>query len=124
LLLDDEGFSGMVARSDDAGATWSDVAPVPGFRAAYVDALDPEHIWLEGAVCTTPTSPELASLKPGWCDRAQSMIVRTDDGGASWQIVNLRHGIGSIDFVSPTTGFAFSSQLLVTHDAGTTWERV
>jgi photosystem II stability/assembly factor-like uncharacterized protein len=64
-------------------------------------------------------------------------IVRTTDGGASWVGIpappvplatngpaGMSPGLSYLRFASPLDGFAFGSQLWVTHDGGAAWQQV
>jgi photosystem II stability/assembly factor-like uncharacterized protein len=51
-------------------------------------------------------------------------ILRTTDGGTTWQVIKIPRLIGDMQFVSPMDGFAHDGQLLATHDGGLTWSSV
>ena len=84
----------------------------PGFGAESFTAIGPGTWWLLGsAPCADPPC---------------TSIVRTDDGGHSFvgtpaprttQVSQLR-------FANAADGFAYDSQLWVTHDAGATWHQI
>ena len=90
-----------------------------------VVALDPLHIWTEGVTCSELATHAERAEKPDWCaGESEMVLLRTSDGGTSWHAVSLPHLIERMEFVSPTTGYAYDSRLLITRDAGVTWERV
>jgi len=91
-----------------------------------------------------PVSMTFVSASEGWvlgtapCAAGPcTSIVRTTDGGASWERVaappaplasngsaGLSPGLSYLRFASPLDGFAFGSQLWVTRDGGAGWQRV
>jgi len=118
-------FGGTLWRSTDAGATWTEIEPVPGFRPDSVSALDPLHVWIQGVTCSELATHAEREEKPDWCvGKSEMVLLRTGDGGASWQAVSLPHLFERLEFISPTTGYAYDSRFLVTRDGGVTWERL
>jgi photosystem II stability/assembly factor-like uncharacterized protein/molybdopterin converting factor small subunit len=71
-------FHGGVYRSDDAGATWQDIAPgLPsdfGFPLA-IDPRDPDRAWV------IPLVADVDRVTP----EGRVRVYETRDGGASWQ---------------------------------------
>ena len=89
----------------------------------------------------TPVSMTFVSASEGWvlgtapCTlKPCTSVVRTTDGGLSWVGIpaprfpldpsSWQRGLNYIRFASPLDGFAFGSQLWVTHDGGATWQHV
>ena len=115
------GTHGTVARTADAGATWT-VYTVPG-----ADSLD-----LRSIVGLGPDVAVAASA--GAAERGQARIFRTADAGRTWTEVyatrepgvfldalafwDARHGIAQSD---PVDGTFF---LIATGDGGRTWTRI
>ncbi len=114
------GANGVVARTEDSGATWIDA----GIAEAAADGLD-----LRCIVAFDAQSAWAASSGPGEASR----LFHTTDGGSSWTTVmtnadpegffdglafwDRKNGILLGD---PTDGYL---TILVTADAGQTWER-
>jgi photosystem II stability/assembly factor-like uncharacterized protein len=116
--------SQYVLRTEDGGATWTNVTPAGITDFGYSPTsyfLDVSHGWV---VLPDPSDPTL----PG-------QLFRTTDGGASWQESSFPAGSGgSFSFVDANTGFylaalgagAGSEWVAVesTTDGGATWETV
>lgn len=88
-----------------------------------------------------PVSMTFVSASDGWvlgtapcAQQPCTSVVRTTDGGRSWigipapryplATTDLQAGLRDIRFADPRDGFAFGSQLWVTHDGGATWRHV
>lgn len=108
---------GVVLRTVDGGATFSDVSPPD---SAEVDFLDVEASSAEDAL--------LLSIGP-----AGAVIYRTHDGGASWQMpyVSTEIFFNCMAMFDRRHGFAFGDpgdtgkfQIIVTGDAGRSWELI
>ena len=115
------GRGGVVARTTDAGATWT-ADTIPGASSLFlvaIRALDRRRAW---AVGTAFTGPSLAR------------IYRTDDGGRTWrmQYESTAPGVflDGLAFWDPDHGIAFGDPmeghffLLVTSNGGGHWNRV
>jgi hypothetical protein len=84
----------------------------PGFGAESFTAIDTDTWWLLGsAPCSDPPC---------------TSILRTDNGGASFvgmPAPRTAH-VAQLRFANAADGFAFDSQLWVTHDAGASWHQI
>jgi photosystem II stability/assembly factor-like uncharacterized protein len=115
------GTRGTVARSTDAGATWT------LFHVAGADTLD-----LRSIVGLTERVAVAASAGPA--DAGQAKIFRTEDGGATWTQVYSTGVKGAfldaLAFWDADRGLALSDPvdgkllLLLTADGGRTWTPV
>ena len=119
------GITGGLVRSTDGGRTFTPFSLGPGLHAEGVASIDDAHIWISGWVCPPAPSPspsQPADVKPTSCRGSRPTLLRTSDGGATWQTIYLSTLPDPISFVSPTTGFGMGATLLVTHDGGVTWK--
>jgi photosystem II stability/assembly factor-like uncharacterized protein len=115
------GYNDVMAKTADGGETWETVAieigkPNAGFCKPFgIDFLTRDTGWLGGEV----------SL-PG--DALEGFIIRTDDGGGTWEPQPSPAGfrVGVIDFYDASHGWApggryGSPGILYTDDGGDTW---
>lgn len=110
----------------DGGASWS-VQPITspaGFAPVgdilSISILDTQHIWLTSQ-----------SLTGGDNVQVGPAVARTSDGGLTWTIAHHTPRILQMTFRDATHGFALDvtgtndvNGILVTSDAGATWQRV
>lgn len=109
------GAQGVVAYSDDNGATWTTVN-IGGAAAGHgaVDsgalfALDQSHIWLASA---------------------EGYIYFSSDGGATWTAQTsaelTTEDLRAVSFIDENSGMAVgdADAILFSSDGGTTWEQV
>ncbi len=105
-----------------ASRTMPPGGPVPpGFRPASVTFVSASDGWVLGTTKTCAHAP---------C----TSVVRTTDGGRTWVGIpapkyklarfNLAAGLIRLRFADTSDGFAFGSQLWVTHSGGAAWHRV
>ncbi len=110
------GPDAFLLGTEDAGATWR-LAPNPDRHTSGFHFLTPRQIWLRSYV--------------HWEDEARTDLIRTRDGGATWQRLRGKDGLAvmSVSFQSATEGLLVAVQgdrvdlLCRTMDAGTSWER-
>ncbi len=107
------GHDGMVLRTTDVGISW-DTLQLPG-NAALRD--------YNGVHFTSVTTGFLVGGQQA--NDSIRTILKTTDGGNSWQIVKDELGpwLNAVHFVSSTVGFASgaSGTILKTVDGGDTW---
>jgi photosystem II stability/assembly factor-like uncharacterized protein len=101
-------------RTIDGGKTWQEGASVPGLSPKLF-FIDQSHGWL------------LLSPQGSSATDSAAMLYSTDDAGLHWTIkssATVTVGIESMIFSSLTTGWitGVGGILLVTHDAGVTWQ--
>ncbi|WP_143101112.1 hypothetical protein [Paenibacillus sp. 1_12] len=135
LLGDQLGYAwGVTAkelkmyRTEDAGVKWTAVSPPAdghSFEASPRDnsgiyVLDRDHMWV---------------FQPGQND-GKSQMLRTKDGGKSWQTADLPNTVRAIGlyFINPNHGWLLSSSdaamgkseksLYVTEDGGASWKQI
>jgi photosystem II stability/assembly factor-like uncharacterized protein len=113
---------GGLAHTTDGGKTWKPVRIAPSLRVVGFAHLDDRHWWLAGLTCRR-RSPRVAG-KPSACIGGKR-ILRTSDGGRSWEAIRLAAWPGSadFDFVTATVGYAGNGSYRTT-DGGRTWSPV
>lgn len=105
-----------------AARTTPRVGPVPaGFKVASVTFVSPSQGWVLGTTRTCAHAP---------C----TSVLWTTNGGKAWAGIpapvyklaryNLTAGLQRLRFADPGDGFAYGSQLWVTHNGGSAWHRV
>ncbi|MGO8961672.1 MAG: WD40/YVTN/BNR-like repeat-containing protein [Streptosporangiaceae bacterium] len=113
--------SAAAAASQPNGPASPAVGPVPaGFQPVSMTFVSASEGWVLG------TAP--CSHKP--C----TSVVRTTDGGRTWVGIpapryplagsGASGGLTRLRFADPEDGFAYGSQLWVTHNGGASWRRV
>jgi photosystem II stability/assembly factor-like uncharacterized protein len=118
----------QVWRTDDGGMSWQAVAlPTNRYIPTAIELVDERHGWI-------------ALAKAFWDgeEEASAIILRTEDGGATWTPVTVQfefeqeYGLVlSTDFVSPLEGWLAGGYTTLetlgvvarTTDGGLTWER-
>lgn len=110
------GTPGGIYQTDDGGASWQRVWSVPGRPDGALD-----H-WVV-SLAAHPTDPDVA-----WAGTWSGMMLKTLDGGATWEKVEVPNG-GSfnltIDPTAPDTIYASRSFAIdKTTDGGVTWTRI
>lgn len=104
----------FVARSTDGGEHWQVIALPPfadGHRPTALTALDANRAWV-------------ALRHPS--ERALSKIIRTEDGGANWEIVLQDSSAGyMMHFFDAQHGLVFRGRnyIQLTDDGGDTWHQ-
>ena len=112
----------LLVETDDGGATWrersietSALAPGLTYTDARLHFVNPTHGWLLGRIATS-SAFSLATL------------LRTRDGGATWERLPSPPAAGSYVFVDPRRGFMTGApvceRLYRTLDGGSTWSEV
>lgn len=117
------GGAGVILATSDGGRTWQTQWSGAG-KVIEMTVLGRSHAWAIAAHVAddgTISAPE---------------ILRTSDGGARWTATRLSHGLGSLDFVTPSVGWAIElgstapaaypgggplGRLVRTADGGRTW---
>lgn len=117
-----------ILKTSDGGLHWKDVTPAhtslgQTHWAATADFMDARYAWIATATNQTDLT----------------LILRTSDGGASWQQSTISDGhsigpIGQPQFVSTTQGWVAiflgggsyhtSADIFQTHDGGQTWYKI
>jgi photosystem II stability/assembly factor-like uncharacterized protein len=95
-----------------------------GFAAlgtTLVDTQDAGQTWTEIATLDAAiTQLDFPTPDQGWAITETQQLLRSKDGGRTWQNENRR--ARQVDFVSPTHGFTFEGdKLFATADGGQTW---
>jgi photosystem II stability/assembly factor-like uncharacterized protein len=126
-VLASTGAAGVAADATSAAPVLASTVPAPpggpvprGFQPASTTFVSASEGWVLG------TAP--CAHKP--C----TSVLRTTDGGRSWVGIpaprfplapaSWLSGLHHLRFADPLDGFAFGSQLWVTHDGGASWRRV
>jgi photosystem II stability/assembly factor-like uncharacterized protein len=102
------GSNGLVSRSSDGGKTWQVQLVIPNFTFNGLEAIDP-----------------LTAFGVGGFDLVGGgAVLRTLDGGSSWQDVSpVSAGFRDIFFLDSRSGWVAGSSLYKTTNGGTSWTR-
>lgn len=113
---------GAIMVSTDAGQSW---------RAARFPATAG---FLHDVTCSGPTCLAIGMSRPGV--HGSYLVVRSVNGGASWRLSTLRPPVlisvscasprvcfATVDSRLTAKGIAIDPEVLVSHDAGSTWQR-
>lgn len=125
------GSPGALYVTSDGGATWTAHA-LPGEEQMAVDFVDPGYGWAIAGSSSQLTKREPPT--PPTLPSGPLPLYQTDDGGATWNLLQTdlmlesQDGrIGSLYFVDQKDGFALRvgstgpTQFLKTTDGGRTW---
>ncbi|MHB8684212.1 MAG: WD40/YVTN/BNR-like repeat-containing protein, partial [Dehalococcoidia bacterium] len=120
----------VIVRTDDAGTSWRELRIAPDYEMSTVTFLrDGRHGWMAGARWLCASDPNAGPA----CAR-ETAVFRSDDGGASWGLVNTAADLRRIAFVDATAGWATGYRcdggvrcvpiVVRTADGGSTWTEV
>jgi photosystem II stability/assembly factor-like uncharacterized protein len=138
--------TGVLYLSADNGESWQTVQT--GIRAVFESAnivsrdtfflstqpgiiyetVDRGKTWITLDCKNQINCTYFINSKTGFAGGPQSVILKTTDGGLSWQkklgVSYIPSGIASLQFLSADTGYAFRAfrDLLITYDGGNTWD--
>jgi photosystem II stability/assembly factor-like uncharacterized protein len=102
------GSLGVLSHSTDGGHTWHTQLQLTDFRFMGLAAID------------TQTAIAVGSFEFA----GGGLILRTQNGGASWQDVTpAAVGFRDVFFLDATTGWAVGSSIYRTTDGGTNWTK-
>jgi photosystem II stability/assembly factor-like uncharacterized protein len=118
----------VLLRTTDAGTTWRQFTVNGGYRPQAMHSLgDGKHAWIVGRRCGPSTAG-------GPSCPYQDALLRSDDGGHSWSVVNTGNSFLRVEFVDPRIGwgllfncdvnFACTQGVTRTIDGGATWKTV
>lgn len=140
-------WGGQILATFDGGHTWTGYSTGP-FHVDALQFVDDRHGWalsvggrllrttdsgVHWSVAPEPTQPlrtiEFVTANVGWgvsgpADvAAPGVLVRSIDGGGTWQQVGMPGAVDSVCFADATIGWVVSGTTLRhTVDGGTTWE--
>lgn len=109
------GKEGVLYRTTDAGQSWTRKDTGLDYDFKEVFFTDPAHGWLVGS-------------KPSGNLRWKWVVMRTEDGGGSWEVLSNEDStstssVSSLQFVDPKLGWALNGQgnIVSTTDGGKAW---
>jgi photosystem II stability/assembly factor-like uncharacterized protein len=110
------GWDGAIYRTVDAGQTWKKQETGLDYEFDEIFFIDSSHGWANG-------------FKPNDNQLWDWALIRTNDGGDSWEIVSRDDSsstrfVNSITFISVNEGWAIDGQNNIVHtvDGGNTWK--
>jgi photosystem II stability/assembly factor-like uncharacterized protein len=103
------GSVGIIARSNDGGRTWQRQFQVADFTFNGLETTSPQTAFAVGAYDFV----------------GGGLVLRTTNGGASWQNVTpAAEGFRDVFFIDASTGWVVGSSIWKTTNGGTSWTRV
>ncbi|MBI2968475.1 MAG: hypothetical protein HYY40_11785, partial [Bacteroidetes bacterium] len=105
-MIDYDPADGLsdIFKTDDGGATWSQVNSLIAGALNEVDYINANNAWAVGN---------------------NGMLLKTTNGGTSWQLVQtaVAGNLAAVDFINSTDGFIFTANgaMYKTTDGGLTW---
>jgi len=100
------GSAGVLSHSDNGGKTWTKQLEISGFTFKGLHAIDPLTAFAAGAYDSV----------------GGGVVLRTLDGGLSWQDVSpASEGFRDVFFLNATTGWAVRGSIYKTTDGGQSW---
>jgi photosystem II stability/assembly factor-like uncharacterized protein len=112
------GAGGVAMKSADGGATWTDMAQLPGHMHGGVHFFN-ENV---GVALTYTACYKAPAQRP-----ATNGILRTTDGGATWQQITSRMGAcgtNAPDAFGDTILWAAGDTIWRSDDQGATWQQI
>ncbi|MCX5899464.1 MAG: YCF48-related protein [Proteobacteria bacterium] len=110
------GEAGIMLRTANGGATWEPVVPEFFKREGLEEEYDNPRPTLFGLY--------FADKQHGWICGMDSTIMRTTDGGSTWELLKTKKGEPLYNiFVKADRGWAVGNKgtYLLSHDGGMTW---
>ncbi|MBN2106111.1 MAG: hypothetical protein JW832_01690 [Deltaproteobacteria bacterium] len=110
------GEGGIILRTANSGATWEPVVPEFFKRETLEDEYDNPRPTLFGL--------HFSDAQHGWVCGMDSTIMRTTDGGGSWELLKTKKGEPIFNiFVRENLGWAVGNKgtYLMSRDGGMTW---
>ncbi len=109
--------TGILLESSDGGATWTRRLLAVKPSVADMTFVDATHGWI--------LASDSQSLGLESSSGHGTVVLRTSDGGATWQSANLGKisvaGLTSLAFSDANHGWAMGDMVLKTSDGGATW---
>jgi photosystem II stability/assembly factor-like uncharacterized protein len=138
------GEAGLILHTTDGGITWAAQNSATNQQLNAVRFLDPQHGWAVGGVLLYTTnggqtwvagtrtgnlgtmySVDFVNTNNGWAVGTQGGVLRTTDGGHTWQTQTTptHQNLIGVDFVDVNTGWVVGGNgtILHTADGGAAW---
>lgn len=102
------GSNGVLSRSSDGGKTWQQQLSIPDFTFNGLEAID-----------------TLTAFAVGGSDFVGGgLVLRTVDGGLSWQdVAPISAGFRDVFFLDAATGWVAGASIYKTTDGGSSWTK-
>jgi photosystem II stability/assembly factor-like uncharacterized protein len=103
------GSRGVISHSTDGGRSWHQQVLVPDFTFNGLETIDAQTAIAVGSFDFV----------------GGGLVLRTTDGGATWQDVTpAGEGYRAVFFIDETTGWLVGSSIRMTIDGGSSWTKV